>query len=136
MSAPRELVLMPRDNIQRELSLRLTADGELIAASSVRAGYGEYWNAGWAMSRKFSLAYRPCSTQVLELRVGDAAFDVTPGEAVRISQYLRIPFPVLPATVEAIPSPPPCASAVAGAFLAPDSNRAASVAAPAKGDAP
>jgi len=115
MSSQPDLVLMPRDGIQRELVVRRCGD-EIIASSSVRAGYGEHWNAGWAMSPKFSLAYRPHSTQVLELRVGDAAFDVTPGEAVRIAQYLRIPFPVLPATVGAS-LPSPSAPAAVGIFV-------------------
>ncbi len=112
---PDELVLMPRDGIQRELVVKRSGD-EVIVQSVVSAGFGETWSAGWAMSRKFSIAYRPASAQVLELRVGDACFDVTPREAMRIANFLKIPLPVLPAVEGSFPSPPRESSAV-GNFL-------------------
>jgi hypothetical protein len=115
MSKPNELVLRPTAEVQRELVVTRT-DDEIIVSSTVVSGFGGSWNAGWAMGKRARISYRIDSTLVLELCIGDACFDISLREAVRIATFLHIELPVLP-TAAGASLPSPSARAAVGTLL-------------------
>lgn len=110
-----ELVLRATAEVQRELVIKRT-DDEIIVSSTVVSGFGGSWNAGWAMGKRARITYRIDSTLVLELCVGDACFDITLREAVRIATFLHIDLPALPMAAGAS-LPSPSARAAVGTLL-------------------
>jgi hypothetical protein len=115
MRKPNELVLSATGEVQRELVIKRT-DDEIVVSSTVVSGFGGSWNAGWAIGKRARITYRVDSTLMLELCVGDACFDITLREAVRIATFLKIDLPVLP-TAAGASLPSPSARAAVGTLL-------------------